>query len=297
VSRKKRLLLYIPCTIAGLAIASLLLFVFLLDLNNYKDYFEKKMEGALHRPVSIGSVESMLYKGLQIRFNDFRVAEQEGQPYYLKAEHLDIKIHLLSILKRRIFIKKIELEGPTLYVVRKPGVAVEAGGKSTAGLMKTVTSGASNMELLVKDFHVYEGKLVFLDETVDDGRGALEINDVNLLVQDLFWFTPPSLRLTGVISRSYDGGHESKLNIRLQFLKRPVEASLSEIPFSATVRLNSFNLSDYLPYFERLGFLRKVNALLDLDLGLSGSLAEGVTAEGAINFGDLRPPDRLCKPG
>ena len=76
-----------------------------------------RAEALTGRKVGLDEINVSLFKGVVAK--GLRVKERDGQRDFLKAEEFVLSYHLLSLLKKRLVISKIEIISPSIIIKRE----------------------------------------------------------------------------------------------------------------------------------------------------------------------------------
>jgi len=76
-----------------------------------------RIEAATQRPAAIDGVDLHLLRGA-LTVRGFRLAERDSGAPFAEFERLDLRVHLVSLLRGDLRIREMVLRNPTVRVVR-----------------------------------------------------------------------------------------------------------------------------------------------------------------------------------
>ncbi len=243
--------------VAGL-IAIVVVLVFVIDPNDYKDEITARAEAALGRQLVIdGDIDLRLGLNTALAVDGVRVANPPwaSEPDLLSVDSFAAEVAVLPLLRGGLVIKALRLQGARVLLERNEAgeanwefAAAGTGGDGDAGPAPTEESGSSrplNVPVL-QELTVEDVRLTF--------RDAAAAQDIDVALD--------SVRLTG-------DGPDRPLNLT-------IGGSYNALPFRAQGELGApSTLAGNSPYpvnirAEALGF----------SVGVDGSIAEPATASG-----------------
>ncbi len=165
VVSKKKIVLYSLLGILLLMVALVgTLYVKFSDLERFKEMAVDRLEDLTGKKVSIGSAEMDFVKGLSVKLKEVTIGgAYEGKPKFY-AKSLWMVIKLVPLLDQRIEVKKIEVEGIFLQLIR------DRQGKLGIGRLPQVASKLGEDDFLemikgslVKKLEIKGGEISFID--------------------------------------------------------------------------------------------------------------------------------------
>ena len=206
----------------GIVLAILLLLVligavlapFMIDLNQYKGTILSKIKPYVPREVDFEHIELTVLSGFGAELRGLRVADNpafsEGD--FLQLEGLQVRVMLLPLLKRQIKIKRIILKRPMIRLARNADgelsfsdLVMEAeedtAGEETPTAEETPAEGETAggigalAGLLVSEFSIQQGRVVYQDDMLRPGQSPLVIDALDVDVRDLAFDRPVSIRV------------------------------------------------------------------------------------------------------
>jgi len=105
----------------------------LLSLESVRSRILSAVGSSLHRQVEAGAIHLELVSGLGVRIDKFVVRNPPGweMPALTTVDHLSVKLAFRPLLRRRVEVRRIELDGATVSIERDP-----SGRSSVADLLQ-----------------------------------------------------------------------------------------------------------------------------------------------------------------
>jgi uncharacterized protein involved in outer membrane biogenesis len=154
-----------------------------------KSLIVPKAEEALGRKVELGEIKVGLFSGVRVR--DFAIKEADGASDFLRGKEFILRYSLLPLLQRRLVIKDVRLEEPSIHIVRnEKGVfnfeslkflseKKQAGGVEHETGAKKVGSETLPFSLTVKRVRVDRAHVVIEDSLKElpyiDAKGNVNV--------------------------------------------------------------------------------------------------------------------------
>jgi AsmA protein len=108
--------------IVGLGVIAAVAVILLVDPNDYRDDIEQRVERATGRTLKIdGELHLKLFPWLALQVNDVALGNPPGYGSlpFLSVKHADVGVKLLPLLRKKIEIRRIKLEAPTVGLVSR----------------------------------------------------------------------------------------------------------------------------------------------------------------------------------
>lgn len=210
-----RIIKYLSFLLAGLVLvlaAALLVVPKLIDVEQYKPVIEEKISAATGRKVSLGGqVKLSLFPWVGVSLADFQVANPEGfsTDTFLRVNAFQAHVKVMPLLSKEIFVDKIVLDGPQVYLEKlKNGKAnwegfgatgdSAAGSEADSGAATQQPAGFAVKSIEVGEFALRDGKVVYADNSQES---SIAITGISLLLQDVSLTKPLGVDF----SASYEG--------------------------------------------------------------------------------------------
>ena len=288
----------------GIVLGILLILVFLgvvlapfmIDLNQYKGTILSKIKPYVPREVDFEYIELTVLSGFGAELRGLRVADNPAFSAgdFLQLEGLKVRVMLLPLLKRQIKVKRIILERPVIRLARSADgessfsdLIVEKeetpDGQTPA---EAETAGGLGLlaGLLVNEFSIRQGKIVYQDDTLWPGQSPLVIDALDVDVRDLALDRPVSIRVAADLLNGSGQNFEFVgtvgpvgEEVRPETVPFDIRASLRELPLETVVSL----LPSELPVRIRSG-------TGSVSWEAKGSLDQKIVSRAAVDLQDLR---------
>ena len=240
-------------------------------------------EENLNRKIDLGNIEVSLFSGIEI--HGLTVYEQDGKEVFVSTDLARLKYQLLPLLAMKVVVDEVRLDKPSIRVVRfKDGqfnfsdlltTSDDGSGqvKPSASTKSSNEQGSTPIGLLVSNFLLQDGQLIFLDHVLnDEAPYRYEISSLQIAAKGV----------------SFAG--EIPLSIQCQLngsqLALDGHVSLQSLGVNLKVELQDLDAVAFKPYFQnalpgKLGGL-KVN----LESTVTGTPDE-IVLKGNLSFTDL----------
>ncbi|MCK4507201.1 MAG: AsmA family protein, partial [Desulfuromonadales bacterium] len=135
-------------------------------------------EENLNRKIDLGNIEVSLFSGIEI--HGLTVYEQDGKEVFVSTDLARLKYQLLPLLAMKVVVDEVRLDKPSIRVVRfKDGqfnfsdlltTSDDGSGqvKPSASTKSSNEQGSTPIGLLVSNFLLQDGQLIFLDHVLND---------------------------------------------------------------------------------------------------------------------------------
>lgn len=175
----------------------------LADVNRYRGLIESKVEQALGREVRLGELHlSWLPLGVRVDGLAIGALAGEGGGDLLTAEHLRVGARLLPLLRKRLEVTAIVVEGPVMTLERRADSSwnVERwfAEEEEEDAPETAPSGSGDFRVL--DLHLTGGRITVRDLSLGRERPVeLVLGGLDLRVRDLSLDRPVEIDLAAAI--------------------------------------------------------------------------------------------------
>ncbi|WP_419175994.1 AsmA family protein [Desulfosediminicola sp.] len=191
---------FISGGLALVLVAAILIVPSLVDVQKYKPVIEEKLADATGRKVSLGGdIKLSLFPWVGVSLADFQIANPEGfaEATFLQVNAFQAHVKVMPLLSREIYVDKIVLDGPQVYLEKrkdgkvnwqgfgspetaasKPSAAVKDPKESPA----EESSGFAVKSIEVGEFALKDGKIVYAD--AQQGTSTT-VSDISLLLKDV----------------------------------------------------------------------------------------------------------------
>ncbi len=122
-----------------------------------------RLQAITMRPVSIDRVDVQLLSG-RFMIHGLHVAEPDGGTPFADCERLDVRLHLLSLLRGHIWVRELVLQKPTLRVVRL------VKDFNFSDLIEGAGTTEKTFDVSVDRFTLVDGTIAFEDRALPERR-------------------------------------------------------------------------------------------------------------------------------
>jgi len=251
-------------------IIAVVIFVATFDANNYKTEIIEQVENATGRTFNIGGeINLSVFPWIGFEIEDVTLGNAEG----FKAEHfaaiqkLDIKVHLLPLLKKEVEVKKLSLRGLNLSLeIAKDksnnwsSLAQSEEGETPSVQEKEDTSDdktAPPMSFLkIKGFEFTDAVVHYDDRSTDT---IATLSELNLETGEIQFNQPTDIDFSARV-KSNKPLIDTRLNAttKLTFNKELNNFKLRDFVFTVLAQKN-----DFLPQEEKVEIRASVDVSMD----------------------------------
>jgi hypothetical protein len=281
---------------------------FMIDLNQYKGTILSKIKPYVPREMDFEHIELTVLSGFGAELRGLRVADNPAFSAgdFLQLEGLQVRVMLLPLLKRQIKVKKIILKRPVIRLARNAdgelsssdlivgaeedtaGEGTPTGEETPAGQKpaeaETVGGLGALAGLLVSEFSIQQGRIVYQDDMLRPGQSPLVIDALDVDVRDLAFDRLVSIRVAADLLNGSGQNFEFAGTVGpvgeellLETVPFDVRSSLRELPLGTVVSL----LPSELPVRIRSG-------TGSVSWEAKGSFDQKIVSRAAVDLQDLR---------
>jgi hypothetical protein len=285
VSKKKIALFYSLVSVLLLIIALAgILYVKFSDLERFKEMAVDRLEDLTGKKVSIGSAEMDFVKGLSVKLKEVTIGgAYEGKPKFY-AKSLWMVIKLLPLLDQRIEVKKIEVEGIFLQLIR------DRNGKMGIGRLPKVASLPGEDDFLemikgslVKKLEIKGGEINFIDfQTFPETKPVpLQLNNVHVLIKKKFLKIPYEFLLQGEI---LNPDRPTKIRLSGTLDNPTMEWNLAGFSIDGEAVIQDLPMVRLQPYLKKINSSLLGKGRISLESKFSGRLSGVMQSVGKLKF-------------
>lgn len=237
-------------------------------------------EKELNRPVTIGDIDIRIFSGIVI--SDFVIGGRAEDEQFISAESLILRYRFWPLLRFSVEIDEVRLVSPDIRIERYPDgtfnfsdlLEREENNEETAARpepdpAETSVSAGAAIDLLVSEFVISGGRMVFMDRMV--GREFL-LADLNASIADF----APDRAFPFDLAATFDNA-----SIQLDGTVDP-----SAMGVSSRIRIRDFDVAAFMAYAPDDLPANLTGMKLDMDVRTDAS-AETVDSEGRITLRNI----------
>ena len=285
VSKKKIAIFYSLVSILLLIVALAgILYVKFSDLERFKEMAVDRLEDLTGKKVSIGSAEMDFIKGLSVKLKEVTIGgAYEGKPKFY-ANSLWMVIKLLPLLDQRIEVKKIEVEGIFLQLIR------DRNGKMGFGNLAQATSKPGDSDFLevlkgslINKLEIKGGEIDFIDfQTFPESKPVpLQLNNVHVLIKKKFLKIPYEFLLQGEI---LNPDRPTKIEISGTLDNPTLQWDLAGFTIDGKAEVQDMSMNRFRPYLDKVSPALFKGDRISLESNFSGNLAGVMKSVGKLKF-------------
>lgn len=262
--------------------------VAVLNINSYiqgnRDYLIQQAEKAVGRQIEVENIEVNLWRGIGIRFENFRLADDPtfSSDSFVRARNLQANVRLLPLLRKDVQVKRLILHEPAINVIRNRQGVYNFASLGETGKKEDVETEDSRDKaarqraaLLISLVEISGGAAHYRD--LRDGTD-LSVQQLDLRAQDLDFNRPVSINLAAAVLAS-----KQNVNLKLRIGPISPESNYRNVALDSQLDIDPLDLSQLKKAVPKL-----FTALpKDLELGgvfkLSGLKVKGTLHDFALN--------------
>lgn len=282
---KKKIALYGLAGILVIIIAFAgTLYVKFTDLERFKELAVNRLEDLTGKKVSIGSAEMDFVKGLSVKLKEVTIGgAYEGKPKFY-AKSLWMVIKLLPLLDQRVEVKKIEVEGIYLQLIR------DRKGRLNLGRLPQVASQPGDDDFykvlkgsLVNKLEIKGGEIRFIDfQAFPKSKPIpLQLINVHAVIKKKFLKIPFDFLLKGEILNP-DRPTKIALSGTLDNPERKWE--LKGFSIDGKANIQDLPMARFRPYLKKINPAMFTEGRISLESKFSGRLSGTIQSAGRVKF-------------
>ena len=254
-------------------IALALFFPRLVDVNSYRDEIVAALRQTLQRELDFGHGQFSMHIDPSFTFDNVSIKERDGTAQFFKAQRVSIRLALLPLLKKKIILKKVVVDGADIYVRRnsdgKLNIDDLLRSQPGAYQLRVKTAQINKSVLHWRDMSI--GKEVFSAEAKIDKFSFDRISrgrkgTINLIcVLPALSGAPSNFSLSGTVGLS------------------AANKSLLESELNLTCRIKQFEAGRFWPYYGRFVPFESPGGRIDFESVCTGRIKE-IKSKGIVRF-------------
>jgi len=320
-----KVLVFLAAALIVLIVAAVLLVPSLIDLNTYKPRIEAQLSAAVGIPVKLnGPIEPSLFPFIGAKLSDVRLKNPPGFPEddMAMVNTFEVRVRLIPLLKRHVEVSRFVIKEPQITLIKHKngrgnwealGPSGPAGEQKPSGEKTPPDSsgggGPTIENLVINEFSISDGHLVFFDQSADTRK---EINKINLLLDDTSLSTPVKLSFSAIADNkplsvegvigpvgAQPGKDPIPLDLRFSVLEQiasrvrgQVHKTADSINYSLTATIDSFSPRQLLEQFQKPPAMRttddQVLRKFEATFQLSGDEKSVQVSDGKMTLDDSR---------
>jgi uncharacterized protein DUF3971/AsmA-like protein len=255
------------------------------DLEKFKKLAVERLEDLTGKKVSIGSAEMDFVKGLSVKLKEVTIGGNYDEKPKFHAHSLWMVIKLLPLLDKRIEVKKIEVQGVFLQLIRD-----SKGGFDLDRIQQMVSQPPADGFLevlkgsLINKLEIKGGeiRLIDLKTLTGESRPAmLQVKNVHILIQKQFLKIPFDFLVHGEIPHPK---RPTEIDISGTFDNPTMSWDLAGFTLNGQAKIDNLPVRWFQPYLKKVIPSVSTQGLVSLDSKFSGSPAGNIQSTGKLQF-------------
>jgi uncharacterized protein DUF3971/AsmA-like protein len=255
------------------------------DLEKFKKLAVERLEDLTGKKVSIGSAEMDFIKGLSVKLKEVTIGGNFEEKPKFQAKSLWMVIKLLPLLDKRIEVKKIEVEGVFLQLIRDA-----TGGFDFERIQQMVSQPTEGNYLevlkgsLINKLEIKGGEIRFIDLKTLVGEAkpvTLQVKKVHILIQKQFLKIPFDFLVQGEIP---DNNRPTQIKVAGTFDNPTKTWDLDGFSVDGQANIQDLPVNWFQPYLKQVIPSVSSEGRVSLASKFSGSLAGVLHSTGQLNF-------------
>lgn len=248
----------------------------LLHLDTYKEQIIAAVQEALRREVRYEKGDFSLRYGPAFTFSHVVVKEKDGSANFITTERLTFKVAVLPLLNKRVVLKEMYLDQPTVELSRD-----KAGFFNISDLLEEKKEA---LPLQITGIRIKKGLIRFTDRMVtpEGLTTALEETDfsINRFIRD----KSCDFKLSTFIA---DEAKRSSVTLSGTAKLAPKGKPLSDTAVNAKIHTKNLDAGRFWAYYSRYVPFQRILGRVDTESTFKGRLAE-FTSQGSMKISGLR---------
>ncbi|BDV42252.1 hypothetical protein GURASL_11750 [Geotalea uraniireducens] len=269
-------ILLIVVVIAGSV--AVILFSRLHEIDTYKEQILAEVEQTLHRRVTYEKGNLSFSFGPAFTFTKVTIKERDGRADFATADRLSFRIALLPLLDKRVIIKQLVVEQPTIRLSR------DRDGRFNISDLLEEQQQPPALKFRLKGIRLIDGRIVVTDHAAVTTGLTTIFDRTNLTISRLVRGRESDVELSTTV---LEGKTRSSVALRGTVTLPRADKPLTGTHFAVKVLARGIDTPYYWPYYARYVPFQRPAGRLDLDASFNGTGAE-FTSHGALRLVGLR---------
>jgi len=274
MTKLKKIIKY-SLSILVLVVLVLLIVPFFLNVDDYKNQIEQKVEDATGRALKIGGLQASLFPWVGVTLDDVTFANRAGftQKDFLKVKHLDVQVALLPLLSKQLEIKSFELDSPEVFLEKNirgesnwddlmptSSASVTAIAAEPAKKEEQKSSAGALAALSAEQLVLKNGKFIWKDA---QSSTEVALTDVQVKLDDVQLERPLNAHVSARLNED-----KFELNAVIGPLGDVAALDVNHLPVQLEMKTDGIRLKDFaamMPAFpEALGKAEQASVSMDM---------------------------------
>ncbi len=223
----------------------------LANINFYKTYVLEKIESQLNATVKFSEGSLSIFPEVKLHFESVALLERDDEVPLFSADHLVLDLSFLSLFRREIVVKRLELDGPRFNLRSDhPGRIHFSDLFITENGAGTPVASILGFSSSVQEVMVRNGKIRLTPDKQGDSLPDIHLDQVNLAVITPSPDAPLEFSISGVMPQREA---HAKISVTGTFASQIGQQASSkslnsEYKFSGTTRVTSLDMANFQSY-------------------------------------------------
>ena len=211
----------------------------LLDVNAYRKEITAALQTSLKRQVTFKSGTFAWHLGPSFEFNDFSVKERDGSADLLFARQIIVQLALIPLLEKKVELKKIDLQGATLSLIRN--------SDGTLNIDDLLKPGTDQVQIQFKRISLHNSTISWKDLSAGKEGFSAVLNNLDLSLDNLARGRKGHLKLSADLPALQGPAAHLSLSGTVRLPGRT--ASLLETELNGVVDVRQAEIGRFWPYY------------------------------------------------
>lgn len=213
----------------------------LLDVNAYRKEITAALQTNLNRQVTFKSGTFAWHLGPSFEFNDLSVRERDGSADLLSARKIIVQLALIPLLEKKVELKKIDLQGTTLSLIRY--------ADGTLNIDDLLKPGRDQTEVTLKKISLKNSTVIWKDLAAVKEGFSTTLNNLELSLDNFGRGRKGQLKLSADLPALQGPAAHLSLSGTVRLPGRT--ASLLETELNCEANLKQVEIGRFWPYYGR----------------------------------------------
>ena len=260
-------------TIATMVTATALFLPNLLDVNSYRTEIVTALQQSLNRTVSFSSGTFTWDFGPAFEFKSLTVKERDGGADFVTARKITVKLALIPLLEKKVELKNIILDDPTISLFRRSDGTLNADD-----LLKP---GDSSVQVNFKKVRINNGAILWSDSVGRKKPLTLTLRNISLTANHLERGQKGHLKLSAEIPAA--SGDPTHINFSGKLQLPTSDKSLLETVLDCDLSVKQVEIGRFWPYFGQFVPFANTGGRMDFSTSFKGK-PQDFSAKGKISI-------------
>jgi len=284
MSRWKKISVIAAATIGIVVIAAVIIIPHLLDLNRYRGFIISQVEEAIGGEFKIGHISWSIADDIELEIRDVSIKGASAFPVDVKLPYLHAEVSMFSLLQKKVKIKALRVERPTVKIFLHP-IPADAS-------MEDKNRQQGNplpIEITVDTLAMQQGRVTLEDSVTLPGRTSVRVfTDVEV---EAFNVRPNDEIRFKVAMRDEAEPGIGAITAEGAFKGLTESFSILDPTFKINATITSMNVATLKPYLKDYPRIHHMGGHVSLEVNCLGDLNKNVQVDGFIDLSRFKFED------